>query len=134
MLTDEERKHIETRLLEERESALEAIGDFEDAREESLRESTGELTVYRFHPADLGTEMMEQEKQFLLASNEGRRLYEIDEALRRLYAEPESFGTCARCGREIEYERLQVVPWARLCADCQRIVEEEAAEGREPAP
>ncbi len=127
MLTAEQTKRIEELLLKERESTLEAIRDFEGAREASLQESTGELTVYRFHPADLGTEMMEQEKQFLLASNEGRRLYAIDQALRRIYAEPESFGKCTRCGRDIAYERLEVVPWTTLCAECQRIVEEEGA-------
>jgi DnaK suppressor protein len=129
MLTPEERKRIETRLHEERESALEAIRTFEDEREDSLQESTGELTMYRFHPADIGTEMMEQEKQFLLASNEGRMLYEIDEALRRLYAEPERFGVCDDCGRDIGVERLEMIPWASLCAECQRLSEESAAPG-----
>ena len=56
----------------ERERALEALKAFDDSRELSLREGTGELTVYRFHPADLGSESMEQETQFLLASAEGR--------------------------------------------------------------
>src|SRR5690554_1361103 len=94
MLNDQERERIEKRLLEERERALEAIGEFDREREQSLEDATGELTSYRFHPADLGTEAMEQEKQFLLASNEGRRLYAIDEALRRLYRTPEEFDRC----------------------------------------
>ena len=123
MLTETERQKIEKLLLEERDRAVDALKEFDKTREESLEDSTGELTVYRFHPADIGTEAMEQEKQFLLASVEGRRLYEIDEALRRLYREPEKFGTCERCGNQISMERLEVVPEATLCAACQRTVE-----------
>jgi RNA polymerase-binding transcription factor DksA len=73
--------------------------------------------------ADIGTEAMEREKQFLLASQEGERLYRIDEALRRLYGDPESYGRCARCGKDIAFERLQLVPEATLCAECQRAAE-----------
>ena len=83
----------------------------------------GELSAYRFHMADVGTEAMEREKEFLLASKEGERLYRIDEALRRLYAEPEEFGRCSRCGSWISMERLVVVPETTLCADCQRLAE-----------
>jgi RNA polymerase-binding transcription factor DksA len=66
---------------------------------------------------------MEREKQFLLASKEGEHLYRIDEALRRLYADPDRFGTCARCGKEIGLERLTIVPEVELCASCQRELE-----------
>lgn len=123
MLTQAERETVEGLLLRERERALEAIGDFEEEREDTLQGESGELSSYRFHMADIGTEAMEREKQFLLASKEGERLYHIDEALRRLYADPEGFGRCERCGAAIGMERLAVVPEATLCAACQRIVE-----------
>ncbi|MEX2572235.1 MAG: TraR/DksA C4-type zinc finger protein [Gemmatimonadota bacterium] len=119
MLTDAERQTIERRLLEERERAVEVLREFDRDRQASLQEDTGELTAYRFHPADIGTEAMEREKQFLLASTEGRRLFEIDEALRRLYRDPDRFGVCASCGRDIPFERLEVVPATSLCATCQ---------------
>lgn len=123
MLTQEERDTVEKLLLKERERALEAIGDFEEGSDDTPQEDTGELSSYRFHMADIGTEAMEREKQFLLASKEGERLYRIDEALRRLYADPETFGRCERCGEDIGMQRLEVVPEATLCADCQRTVE-----------
>jgi DnaK suppressor protein len=125
MLSTDEREILERRLREERERVLESIEDFDEERKQSLQEETGELSKYRLHPADIGTEQMEQEKQFLLASQEGRRLYEIDDSLRRLYADPEAFGTCERCGRAIPFERLEVVPSTRFCAGCQSIVEAE---------
>lgn len=122
MLTTEERDRIEKLLLREREDALEALGHFEE-RADDLRERSGEMSLYRFHMADIGTEAQEQEKDFLLASNEGRRLYEVDEALRRLYRSPEEFGTCERCGKPIGFARLEVIPQARYCADCQALLE-----------
>lgn len=119
MLNDSERQKIEKRLLEEREEALEALREFDRERSESLEEDTGETSVYRFHLADIGTEAMEREKQFLMASREGERLYDIDEALRRLYKRPEEFGKCANCGRDISMERLDLIPSATHCQKCR---------------
>jgi RNA polymerase-binding transcription factor DksA len=127
MLGADERERVEKLLLQEREQLIEILRNFDRGRETSLQEDTGELTMYRLHPADIGTEAMEQEKQFLLASNEGRRLYEVVEALRRLYSKPEEFGVCERCGADISMERLEVVPAATLCATCQRQTESAAA-------
>ena len=83
MLNEEQRKDMEQRLLREREQAQDAIGHH-DAQTQDLRERAGEMSLYRLHPADVGSEAHEQEKDFLLASVEGRRLYAIDEALNRL--------------------------------------------------
>ena len=124
MLTDEQRGRIEARLLAERERALESIGHFDDLTQD-LRDRAGELALYDQHPADIGSESGEREKQFLLASVDGRRLYAIDEALSRLYRTPEEFGRCEACGRDVGMERLEVVPETRLCAEHAR--EREAA-------
>ena len=116
MLTTEQRETVEGWLRREREDAKDALRHFDESSHD-LREQTGELSLQRFHMADVGTEMMEREKEFLLASKEGRRLYEIDEALRRLYRDPEQFGMCERCGRQISMERLEVLPETRFCAE-----------------
>lgn len=126
MLSTEERGRVERLLLRERAEVVELLERFDEGRED-LRERAGELSLYRFHPADVGTETMEKEKEFLLASNEGRQLHEIDEALRRLYSSPEEFGRCERCGTTISMERLEVIPRARLCAPCQREMEAESS-------
>ena len=123
MLSKADRDGIEKRLLEERGRAIEALGDFGEEQQRSLVDRVGELTAYRLHQADLGTESMDQETQFLLASEQGERLYRIDDALRRLYDTPETFGICANCGADIGAERLEVVPESELCADCQRAAE-----------
>ena len=123
MASKAERDTVEKRLLEERSRAIEALGDFDEGQRSSLVDRVGELSAYRLHQADLGTESMDHETQFLLASEQGERLYRIDDALRRLYDDPESFGKCRNCGATIAMERLEVVPETDLCATCQRAAE-----------
>src|SRR2546429_7309182 len=51
----------------------------------------GDLSSYSFHMADQGTDAMEREKAFLFASQEGRYLWHVNQALRRLFQAPEKF-------------------------------------------
>jgi DnaK suppressor protein len=74
--------------------------------------------------ADLGTDAMEREKMLLFASKEGRYLYRIEEALRRIYKEPATFGVCHVCGNLMDFDRLDALPHARYCIDCKRKEEE----------
>lgn len=111
-------KHFEKRLMEEREEVLVQLAHLEkDVLNQTLKDSSGDVSAYTFHMADLGTDAMEREKSFLFASAEGRLLYHINEALRRLYKE--EYGNCESCGQPISPERLEVVPHARLCIKCK---------------
>lgn len=121
-MNDREREQMERRLLEEREERVKALQRIDDVARIST-EDDGELTQYTQHPADEGTDTMEQEKALLLLGRDGEALVRIDEALRRLYKEPERFGICDNCGAQIDVERLDVVPWAQYCVDCQRRME-----------
>lgn len=123
-MNESQRSHLEQLLLRERERTADALNRSDDATRLSTEED-GDLTSYKQHLADEGTDTMEQEKALLLLSTEGQRLTQIDEALRRLYKEPEKFGRCLACGTEIMMERLEIVPWATLCRDHQS--EHEAA-------
>lgn len=109
--------------MKERERAVKAFSQL-DERVNLSPTDDGSLTMYPLHLADEGTDTIEQEKDFLLLSKEGRQLWAIDEALRTLYKRPDEYGKCQRCGSEISYERLDLIPWATLCLDCQQ--EEEA--------
>ena len=125
-------KHFERRLLEERRLVLRELGVLGEVLSATEEARTGELSSYRFHMADLGTETMEQEQTMLMASKEGRLLQSIDEALRRLYKAPETFGVCERCGRLVAWERLDAIPHARLCITCAKTIE--ATPRPAPAP
>ena len=112
--------YFEKRLLEERKRVLKELGHHGETFGASQQESAGELSSYSFHMADQGTDAMEREKAFLFASQEGRFLWHIDEALRRLYRSPDTFGRCHSCGRNIAFERLDALPHARYCFDCKQ--------------
>lgn len=43
-------------------------------------------------------------------------LHEIEDALVRI--DEDHYGSCAKCGRDIEPERLEVLPATTLCAAC----------------
>ncbi len=84
--------HFEKRLLEERQRVLKELGHYDETFGSTPQGADGDLSSYSFHMADQGTDAMEREKAFLFASQEGRFLWHIDEALRRLYRSPETFG------------------------------------------
>jgi len=117
--TEKDLKFFKNRLLEEREKAIKELGLFGKNFSNTQRDSSGDLSSYAFHMADLGTDAMEREKAFLFASQEGRLLYHIDEALRRLYKGGDTFGVCEYCGQKMDRRRLAIIPHARLCISCK---------------
>ena len=119
-MTKTQLKHLEKRLLEERARVMKELGYYDESFNNTLQGADGDLSSYSFHMADQGTDAMEREKAFLFASQEGRFLWHIDEALRRLYRNPENFGKCHQCGNEIAFERLDALPHARYCIDCKQ--------------
>ena len=118
-MTKKHLQHFEKRLLEERKRVLKELGHYDETFGSSPQAADGALSSYSFHMADQGTDAMEREKAFLFASQEGRFLWHIDEALRRLYRSPETFGRCHGCGEEIPFERLDALPHARYCITCK---------------
>src|SRR5690554_712458 len=126
-LTKKQLEHLQKRLLRERERALRSLGRYDELAKQSAEQNDSDSYSYSDHMADLGTDAMEREKMLLFASKEGRYLYRVEEALRRLYKEPQTFGRCHNCGRMIDYERLDALPHARYCIDCKLKEEADAA-------
>lgn len=58
-----------------------------------------------------------------IASNRNRerseRLRQIAEALQRTVDDPDSVGLCDECEEPIPPRRLELMPWALLCIECQ---------------
>jgi RNA polymerase-binding transcription factor DksA len=121
--------HFEKRLLEERRRVLKELGHYDETFGATPQSADGDLSSYSFHMADQGTDAMEREKAFLFASQEGRFLWHIDEALRRLYRSPETFGKCQSCGEDIDVDRLDALPHARLCIACKQKEEDGKRQG-----
>lgn len=125
-LTKKQLSHLEKRLLQERERALKALGLFDEMTKADRESGDSDLAAYTDHMADQGTEAMEREKAAIFATKEGRYLYRLEEALRRMYNDPKSFGLCHTCGQDVGFDRLDALPHARYCIDCKR-KEESAA-------
>jgi len=123
VLTPEQLEHLEQRLLHERRRSLRALGLWEEQSRADREDADSELTVYRDHMADQGTEAMEREKAALFATKEGRYLYRLEEALHRLRTSPETFGLCHATGKPIGFERLDALPHARYCIEHKRSLE-----------
>ena len=89
----------------------------------SSRDASGELSGYSLHMADAGTDTFDREFALSLVSNEQEALYEIEESLKRL--EDNTYGVCEMCDKLIRKERLEAVPFARFCIQCQSSVEKD---------
>ena len=60
---------------------------------------------------------------FELGNGDRRLLRDVIAALQRI--DDGSFGSCERCGETIGDKRLEALPFARYCIDCQRLAEQE---------
>jgi DnaK suppressor protein len=72
---------------------------------------------------DQATTAYTREFLFELGNGDRRLLKEVVIALRKL--DEGGFGECERCGEAIAEKRLEALPFARYCIDCQRSVEQE---------
>jgi RNA polymerase-binding transcription factor DksA len=115
-MTQAQRKHLESRLIQERDRITQLLTRYADQNEnEDDQDQAGDLTKMPLHMADQGTDTMQQELDAVMVDRESKTLAEIDAALERLYQHPESFGICEQTGKEIPFERLDIVPWATTC-------------------
>jgi DnaK suppressor protein len=60
---------------------------------------------------------------FELGNGDRRLLRDVVLALQKI--EDGSYGTCERCSEPIAEKRLDALPFAHYCINCQRVVEEE---------
>lgn len=83
--------------------------------DQSLKVSTGELSSYDNHPADVGTETFERSRDLAVDDNLNHRFEQIRQALERIGNS--EYGKCVVCGKDIPFERLQAVPYTAFCME-----------------
>ena len=90
---------------------------------ESIRESSGDLSGYSMHMADAGTDNWDREFALSIAGRENEILHKIDYALNKI--DEKTFGMCEMCEVEIASNRLDAIPYAENCIKCESEIEKE---------
>ncbi|WP_432400720.1 TraR/DksA C4-type zinc finger protein [Wukongibacter sp. M2B1] len=115
-------QHFKDRLFEEKQEVLNGIeSEEENGVHSPLKDYYSELSVYDNHPADIGSETFEMEMRFNLEESEKRHLIQINDALDKI--ESGTYGICETCGKSINKERLEVIPYTDKCANCSKETE-----------
>lgn len=86
------------------------------------RNSPTELSNYDNHPAEMATELFQQEMSSALQIHAENIEHEMEDALKRI--DDGTYGICAHCGEEISPERLDAMPYAKLCVKCEEKAED----------
>ena len=104
---------VRVALLAERARLLEEIGETIIA--------PGQMTYGS--QAAAASQVFAQQRDLALRDRSDHQLVLVEEALARL--DDAAFGTCVRCGQPIAPGRLEALPWAARCIDCERLAPRE---------
>ncbi|RUL56566.1 molecular chaperone DnaK [Lysinibacillus antri] len=116
MLTENQKSTLKKMLLEQKESLV-RDSDYDEKYLErgSLRDSVDELSTVDNHPADLGTELYEREKDMALKVHDEDELAKVNAALEKM--DNGTYGVCEVCHEDIPYERLEALPFTAFCIE-----------------
>lgn len=115
-------------LMKEKENITHLVSEMKDntvfgntVEHTSEKYTTGELSSYDNHFADIGTDVFMQEMQNSLTDHEKMKLNNINDALYKI--ENGTYGICERCSKHIDEERLEFIPETKLCTCCAKEVD-----------
>ncbi len=109
LLEEKNRLQAQSKRIQRRDSA------------EDVADELTDLSDYDNHPADAASETFERGKEQAIDENTERLLNSINRALEKIDAG--TYGICDRCGVEISKARLEAIPYATFCLECQDTVE-----------
>ncbi len=85
--------------------------------EETRVEAPGPMTYGS--QAAAATHVADQQRDLALRDHNTQHLAAVESALARL--DDGTYGRCTACHQPIAPDRLEALPWAALCIDCQRL-------------
>jgi len=91
--------------------------EFEESYRDKLSRSGDDSGHEARDPADEASMNYTKEFWYSLSDNDRLILQRVDMALQRV--EEGTFGLCIHCEKKIQKKRLDAVPWARHCLECQ---------------
>ena len=104
------------KLVEKRKEIIDEFQTNVNYRKESIADD-GTQDI-----ADKATMAYNKEFLFSLTDAEREMLQLVDEALARI--EEKEFGFCDACSTELKTTRLDAIPWAKYCLNCQELQEQ----------
>jgi DnaK suppressor protein len=105
---------LRQRLQNQRDEILNMYKQDLRAGQESADDGTEDIV-------DRANNAYNRELMFSLSDTERNTLLQIENALRRM--DEGTYGRCSNCGQNIALPRLEALPWARFCVDCQELAE-----------
>lgn len=124
MLYDKQIQHLKAELLKMKEQSIKVERTTD--QKESIKETSGELSMYDNHPGDMGTALYDREKNRALNEHAESDIRKIDAALTAI--QEGTYGKCEVCQKDIPYERLQTVPYTTFCIEHAKMAEQSIAE------
>jgi len=98
------------RLLDKQEELLRLVSKSDQDGREADEEGTQDI-------ADKAANAYTKEFLFHQSNDNRHILSMVNEALERIKGG--TYGICQECGEEVQVKRLEAVPWARHCIECQ---------------
>jgi DnaK suppressor protein len=129
-LTPRLQQELADALIRERDRLRRGVGALLEA-ERALSESQGAESDAGGSPADVASDLVEEEIALALEHAEHEQLAEVEAALRRIAAG--TYGYCERCGEPVIIARLYARPWARTCRRCAEQSGPPRAAAKQPA-
>jgi len=114
-MTKKQLQHYKDLLLSEREDVLTDIADGDESAKSLLEDEMHNVNDF----VDEASSKITQNILAVMSKNNKQKILAIEAALRRI-AEG-SFGVCVSCGKKIEDERLDSLPWTTLCIGCKMV-------------
>lgn len=115
ILNEKKISKLKNMLIEERCLLERKMETNDEYLEGSLRDSVDELSTVDNHPADLGTELYEREKDMALKVHDNDELTKVNAALQKI--EDGTYGVCEVCQQDIPYDRLVALPYTSFCIE-----------------
>ena len=110
-----------TKADRQREQLLQQRQEILDMYEQDLRAGKVSSDEGAEDIVDKANSAYNREFLLLLSGNERDTLREIEAAIERLDAG--TYGQCGNCGQDIPAQRIEALPWALYCVDCQERAE-----------
>ena len=107
-----QRESYRKKLLQKRESLLQLVKAARSSETEADDKEAPDL-------GDRALSTVIRDLSYQLTAKERDILRRVDDALDRIDAS--TYGVCVLCDKKVQLGRLDAVPWARHCIECQEL-------------